>query len=845
MLGMARCVRRVFAVVCLAALVIPTLGGAAVHAQPSSDEAILSQRVQEAEARVQSLQSRLAEARRTGDPVLARYAELNTQRDALTDRINTLFDRVDQADAQVQRLPITLTARRDALTDILIRMYNQGADAEDIAERERQLADVNRQIEALEAENAPRRAATVAARRDLDRVRAQRDAIDRQLQDMEFAVAEARGSIEGLSRQLADAQTELNRIREMARWELNENGPPYLSRVEVVSRRETIYQAEWEDAARETEEMLRLAQYLHADLTRSIELRQRRIDEWISEVEGDQEAFNRAMAAYTRLIGGSSDGIMGYVERGLDYISGGWAGALVSGGTLTWRKIGVELGDAALTVFRDTRSGAPVYAALGIEAISQVSDVLWREGAKNPSWDVTRNPSINGAIRSNQANISGLAEREMINSINAGGIRSALERMRGQLSSQLESENYRDALVSAYGDANLATALTRATFTAELPPLNFDDRNLIGRDPAEWAWGFVSTPSGAMKTLIKEAMFGDATNFSNGRALFLDAVQSAVRDGLLEQLERERIEAWDRVLRAELDVALSVSNLRNQGRIRRMEQRIQTLLADEIIPQLTREVESLRSQRTLNVTRNRAAGGRTAEIRLTFSAPVVIDSIQLGDEVLEASGAGTSWTASFRPGDFEEMSAILAVDAHHAALAERRLDNPQTKASWSSLDRRFNAYEMEVDQHHAITIDPPSGTAFAIVLDTSGSMVEDGSTRLAQAQAALANLFASGRIQSGDEVALFTFAGCSVSTAVPFTEELELAANAVAGASAGGSTPLAASIDTASAALTAQNVEHGVLVVVTDGEDSCDGNVAEALRVARERVDAIRSRTVR
>jgi len=811
----------------------------------SAEEAELAQRVQTAQTTVQSLQAELSQAHAAGDPILQQYASLLAQRDRLTGEINTLMDRVDEADNRVQRLPITLTARRDALYDIITRMYRENGDADLIRQREADLADVERQIARLEAANEPARAAQTSTRRDVDRARNSRRAVERQVSDIELSATEARTRIEALERRLAEAQAELHRASEYARLRLNDSAPPYLASVEARSGRRVAYQAEWQSASQEAEELLRLAQYLHDDLGRSIDLRQQRVDEWIEQVTADQRTYDEAMRAYVSLLGGSHDGVLGYIERGLDAVSGGWAGALITGGSLTWRKIGVELGDAALTVFRDTRSGAPVYAALAIEAVSQVSDVFWRDGPRNPSWDVTNNPTAAGMVQSSRANISGEQERALYESLTSDRIRTALEGMRGQVREQLQSETYRNDLVSEYGGANLASALTEATFRARRPELNFDDRNLIGRDPAEWAWGFLTTPSGAMKSLIKEAMFGDGTNYSNGRAVFLDVIQSAVRDGLLEQLERERIEAWDRVLQAEIDVTLSVANLRNQGRIRRMDTRIRRVLADEVIPALTHEIENARNARNLVVSRATQVTGRRAQLELRFSAPVVVTMVQLGDQTLEFEGEGESWTAEFNPGDYEEISAILMVDAHHAAVTDRRLDNPETVATWSSLDSRFNHYEADVDRHHAITIEPPSGTGFAIVLDTSGSMVEDGSTRLSQAQAALAEFFNSGRIREGDQVALFTYSECSVSRAVAFTQEHELAANAVAASTAGGATPLAASIDLASSDLASRNVERGVLVVVTDGEDSCEGDVGAALTAARERVDSIRRRTVR
>lgn len=828
----------------LLALVALTIAPNALG-QPANQDALVSA-VTNAEAAVTAAEAELQAAHAAGDPLLAEYHQALADRDRASEVIDRALDAVDTAQDRVDRLPITLTAREAALTDVLTRMYQRGAstDDPDVIRREAELTDVKRQIAELQV-------GIDAARRRVDQRFANKDAafaarnrLDAKIARIELDARSAKHRIEAAQDALAAARDALERARSEARWRLNEDPPPSLISVKAQRGRTVFYEAEWVDPAEEIEELLRLAQYLHTDLGRTLPLRRQRVDEWIDIVTADQAAANAAMTRYTDLIGGSSDGALGWVESALDSVTFGYGGALVTGGSLTWRKIGVELGDAALSVLRDIYvEGVPPHTAIAVEAVFQVGDALLRDGPKNPSWDVTKMPTANDAIRSSQPTVSGTQEQALFQSINATSIRSALERMRSQVRDDLDGEDFREKLLRNNGGMTLAAAFTEATFYAQTPNLNVDDRPILGASPADWVFTQFTSPTGQVKTLIKEAMFSDPSDRNNPKSMFLDALQAAVRDGILEQLERERLEAWSDYLMADVEVRLSVANLRNEGRVRRMDEKIRKTLADEVIPALTREVENRRGERRLDILKDAGVTGRTAKLTLTFSRPVIVESVVLGEVTLEPAGDGDIWTTDFKPGDFDVAQATLTVMAKHAALEDRQLDDPATVATWSNQDNRFNAYEPGPDIYHKIKLDPPEGVGFAIVLDTSGSMEDNG--RIGQAKTALENLFTSGRITSNDQVALYTYGGCGVSETVPFTDDIALVQDAVANAGTGGDTPLASSITVASTALAAQNVERGVLVVVTDGEDSCDGTVVTALREARERVDSIRRRLVR
>lgn len=323
-----------------------------------------------------------------------------------------------------------------------------------------------------------------------------------------------------------------------------------------------------------------------------------------------------------------------------------------------------------------------------------------------------------------------------------------------------------------------------------------------------------------------------------------------MRDGLLSALEAQRLSAWEAYINADVEARLTAALLRHEGRARRLELRIQTLLASEVIPALEAQLASVEGRRRLEITHNAQVQGRNADIVMTFSAPVSVGVVTLESEPLEIEGEGAVWTARFDPRDFADGEARLVVEAEHAAVAGRRLDDPATIAVWNPVASVMTGYEMIADAHHAFRLDPPAGAAFALILDTSGSMApaegaDPATSRFAQAQAALRDLLNSGQIRQGDEAALFTFdGGCGAVQAAPFTTELSEVAAAVDAAAFNGSTPLAASILTAAESLSARNVERGVVIAVTDGQEACGGSVSQAVAEAGARIDQVRQRRI-
>ena len=117
-------------------------------------------------------------------------------------------------------------------------------------------------------------------------------------------------------------------------------------------------------------------------------------------------------------------------------------------------------------------------------------------------------------------------------------------------------------------------------------------------------------------------------------------------------------------------------------------------------------------------------------------------------------------------------------------------------------------------------------SSVAILLDASGSMADNG--RMDEAKASARAILAK---MTGDtEVALIVFYDCgSISVAAPFTTDPSVISAALEPVQPSGGTPLGAGIDFAQAYLESEASGAPRLVVLTDGEESCGGDLMQAV----------------
>ena len=689
------------------------------------DEEELVRRVRAAQEAVNTAERELQQMQAKYQPAIDGYQAAEAEVARLVAAWQAVRAEISDLDNKEKELPESLKARKDALLDRYSRMQKlyyiddkSSANKTKLDRSKRKYEEVQRQIRDFNAGNArvKRRRAAARARYDQlwDQYVKARDRLPVQRQDAqsgEDMIAAARA-------ELSSARDDLQKAKSEARWRLNENAPPYLEKVVVKRGGETFYEAEWgaSEEQEDAEELLRLAQYLHEDLGRTIPLRRASVKRWADEVKAANEKALAANQAYNDLMDWTSfknlskDGILmaisanPLISQPFTLLSGSHPSSYMSH---AWRKIGVEMADSVLTTARDVVGGVPPHIAIAAEAVSQVGDVLFRAAqgqSKNPSWAATGSIPQMVSRRSK-------AERELIEGMTKARIRGALERLRGRVKAALKEEDFRQQLVQQHQGETLAIALTQTTVTQNMPRLEGLKQWNPGGSIVDSTFNFFTQPSGALKTLLKtrflEGTPGDApTPFKD---IGLDLLQSLVRDMALGQLERERLEveyAWHA---AHVKSQMTDAHYYNERLLREIDMHIQKILAEQLIPELTAEVERLRASRELDIVKDAEVKDEQATLVMTFSNEVDIERVTLADVALAPKQKRDTWQAEIDLDKFEDADDAplqLTVVARPPAFEERQLDDPRTVASWSTQTSSFSAYEQKPDTYHKIRLTP-------------------------------------------------------------------------------------------------------------------------------------------
>lgn len=472
------------------------------------DEEKFIRHVRIAEGHVNTAKRELHQMQAKYQPGIDRYqaaeAEAARLASAWQAARETLWDDANKE----KELPKSLEARKEALLEHYSRMQllhlkdKSSANKTKLLLSKRKYEEVQQQIRDFNTENAlaKRRFAAAEARYDRlwDQYVKARDRlpllrIDAKIGEDRIAMARA---------ELSSARDELQKAKSEARWRLNENAPPYLEKVVVKRGGETFYEAEWRASEEDEEELLRLAQYLHEDLGRTIPQRTASAKDLGDQALADRRKATAVLKVYTDMMGGSySGGFMGGVEGLLDKAG---LGALVTFGSHPWKKSAVEIGDAALTIYRDIKGGVPAHIAIFTEAAFQVGDVLLRaaKGAsKNPSWDISAMPHAGPANASAQKDF-----KAIIDSLNKGRIRNSLELMRAQVKPGLKGEDFRKQLIRRYQAETLAIALTQTAVTRNMPRLEGLKQWNPGGSILDSTFNFFTQPTGVAKTTWKTVL---------------------------------------------------------------------------------------------------------------------------------------------------------------------------------------------------------------------------------------------------------------------------------------------------------------------------------------------------
>ena len=148
-----------------------------------------------------------------------------------------------------------------------------------------------------------------------------------------------------------------------------------------------------------------------------------------------------------------------------------------------------------------------------------------------------------------------------------------------------------------------------------------------------------------------------------------------------------------------------------------------------------------------------------------------------------------------------------------------------------------------VSQTLTLTPQLASARSVVFILDLSGSMNDaagDGGTRLEAAKAALAQVLAQAPRDGSQEYALTTFSGCGgVEVPIGFTGDPQTVVSYSSGLVADGGTPLATALRKGQhLALDEASSDDVLLVLLSDGEETCDGDPVGVARLIGQGVRA-------
>ncbi len=776
-----------------------------------------------AEAKVTAAQSAYEAANQKAEAAVKAYEAARDKARDQAAKVARLRESLQAAKEQYRRAAPHIRSELDRWKKELEHRKNSGQSADKIAEAQRYVTA---------HENWLRRRLKKSSERSIVKIRAARLKIA--MQDLDTLTAKKKeisdkGVVllkerDAAMAALATARSDLDRLRKEIDKKLASSEPPFLQAVQVRSPGgKLLYDAKWVPAEEKLEQELRLTEYLVKDINGVLAKRKKRIDTWIELTLSAQKRAQKKLDHYLAYVGGDGVGFLG-------------------GGTGTWLTIGVELLDAGVTVFRDWKTFGPY--AVAIEAAFQVKDALTRNGKKYPQWDVAALPGIaNAGSQPTPAEAAMDGASSNANSTaQKNALKNSLKAIVRQEGKALASVNYMKSLAARHKRGVVAIALSDSVINGSEPVLKAL-RTGAARvtSPSQVIQQFWKNPSRLARNFKSE--FLDPGNWKD---VARDLVQTALKDALISAIDSERIARWTAYMVVDAERSYLVSQLKAESALRRYDQQLLQRVLDRQ-EKLRKEILVAKKARTLEVKVNKTLKGKGQfKLKLGFNRPVNLLSVQVGGkEAKETAGkTGKDIEVHFDLVDLPDP-AKLAVQAVHPVVSTRVLDNPASRAIWNPFSHSFSGYEGGTDTNHKFRTKPiKDGKAYAIILDTSGSM--DDNNRIGQAKSALQSLLASKTIKKKDTVALYTFVGCGIANPVPFTSDKKQVSEAINNASTGASTPLAAGILTGARALFEDGRrKEGVLVVVTDGEESCDGNPAAALIAARKMADAIKVRKVR
>lgn len=674
-----------------------SLAGPAEAQLSPADEAELMAEIDAAETELDRLRTEKQALWEQRPLTLGQGDALALQRDAVEADVEVLRERWNTASRAYESSRIRRETAAENLQLVMGDSPRTGASASELGQwsvraevaRDR-LAEVEAEVRRLGDEAL----ATQAAYFEADRNAAP-------IQDAAITAVQERTAWEPAYRAatyaLHDARVALERARERARIALRKNSPPILYRVSTAEVGETGYHGEWTGGEEQAVERLRMAQYLHFELTRTIRQRQERLRRWspiyndaVATMERAERTYNRQYDAGPTALFAVGDWIYAWVTTAEGEE---WSGPPHFPVPQAWAK-------TVLTAAEVT-AGSTIFAKSSLDVLVNASGELFKRiltgtyWGNNPTWDINESSdwNIRGARPTYE---SSLVEQAVFARVTPLGIRALAEEMSAIHIDVLSRDDYEAALLAKTGLGEMGFAITNAiiagdgsVFEARAPQLGeFALPDAVYQDLDVSRKLYEEAFANGLKGLVSDVLPRDFDEFSS-EGLVKDIVKSVIIDYArknadLALAEAELLIYIDYVL-ASYDVILIEVQKEFDERYLRLELAIAETLDESVIPALVAELDVARNVRTFAQRRTLGIVGNEAELILTFSRPVEVTRVTVSDRPAEVTGDGAVWRARFEPGpiwnaapDKLNAMALLRVEAHLANFPDVTLDDPRT-----------------------------------------------------------------------------------------------------------------------------------------------------------------------
>ncbi|MFW6059443.1 MAG: VWA domain-containing protein [Phycisphaeraceae bacterium] len=783
-----------------------------VRAQVAAARQKVADAERDAEAKAQALDEAIDRLRKAEADVQRVAAEVHKVERRMVAQENAAEHAVRHIDEQIEHYRRRLAAQENAA--------GGEVDADQIAETKRYI----RAYENMKRSRLKRIGATDERAHLMAEHGTLREALrlaQAQLETMKQRARQARARFDHAVEAKTVAFGELWAARQAGAEQLADVAPPILERVKVTGDAgETTYEAEWRPAVEQVDKQIELLEKALGEQDKIIELRRQRVAE-ISDLLAEQlDETNRLLDEYIELVGGEDVGFL-------------------YGGKAVWAKIGVELGHSATTVAMDFKTFGP-WALL-----PELGSRLWDVGRGNvgSEYDLTNMPGLPGSDPHQASDVWRYGQaggRELITSTIKKTLESYATGTFGVMGEGMQYE------AGAWGNEGAIRGLRNAVnegrlwMVVEKEVLGDEAIEIMARvAPGEGLEGYTrwlqQSPRRGLQQLKAQLL-----NKEFGKDFAKSLLVTAGAEYLKGEIDDWRMDAWNRYIMADTVREAMTRNLKFEGKLRDLHMNVRDAM-DTAMADLLERREQAEVYRQLVVSTDEQAVGTTAQVTLTFSAPVKQVRVRVAETPVDGEIDGETWTGRFELTDLPDR-APLTVEAL-GELTEKALDDPATVARFATGNGEWAQYEPGPDQRHRLHLKPVRpGVSMVLLIDCSGSMREND--RMPQAKTAAAE--ALEQLGPDDEVALIAFFDCSnIQTIVPFTTDRAALRDGISRLEPSSGTPLAASIRMAGDYLYHTGArQKRVMVVLTDGDESCGGNTMEAVRDVRQLRERVLRRIV-